>query len=108
MSEIIFADTSFLVAFYNKKDDKHSIARLLVQNFIHHQTSVAFLIIDYIFDETLTTVMRQGGKNLAVDIAQKIYESPSILHRVSMAAMSGMTAYRIPARICSSLGRRKL
>lgn len=78
MSEIIFTDTPFLVAFYNKKDDKHSIARLLVQNFIHHQTSVAFLIIDYIFDETLTTIMRQGGKNLAVDIAQKIYESPSI------------------------------
>ncbi|OHC06253.1 MAG: hypothetical protein A2545_02430 [Planctomycetes bacterium RIFOXYD2_FULL_41_16] len=78
MSEIIFADTSFLIAFYNKKDDKHPTARLLVQNLIHQQTSVAFIITDYIFDETLTTVMRQGGKNLAVDIARKIYESPSI------------------------------
>ena len=78
MSEIIFADTSFLIAFYNKKDDKHPTARLLVQNLIHHRTSVAFIITDYIFDETLTTVMRKGGKNLAVDIARKIYESPSI------------------------------
>ena len=78
MSEIIFADISFLIAFYNKKDDKHPTARLLVQNLIHQQTSVAFIITDYIFDETLTTVMRQGGKNLAVDIARKIYESPSI------------------------------
>ena len=50
MSEIIFADTSFLIAFYNKKDDKHPTARLLVQNLIHHRTSVAFIITDYIFD----------------------------------------------------------
>ncbi len=78
MSEIIFADTSFLIAFYNKKDDKHSSARLLIQKLIHRQTPVSFIITDDIFDETLTTVMRQGGKNLAVDIARKIYESPSI------------------------------
>lgn len=78
MPEIIFADTSFLVAFYNKKDDKHKEARTFIQKHIDQRIPVAFVITDYIFDETVTTIMKQGGKSLAIDIAKKLYESPSI------------------------------
>jgi predicted nucleic acid-binding protein len=78
MPEVIFADTSFLVAFYNRKDDRHVGARAFIQRYIADRTPVAFSITDYIFDETVTTIMKQGGKTLAIDVAQKIYQSPTI------------------------------
>lgn len=78
MPEIVFADTSFLVAYYNKKDDNHETARAFIHNYIENKTRVAFIITDYIFDETVTTIMKQGGKDLAIDIAKKLYESPPI------------------------------
>jgi predicted nucleic acid-binding protein len=78
MPEIIFADTSFLVAFHNKRDDRHKEARAFINDYIINQTPVAFIITDYIFDETITTIMKQGGKSLAIDTAKKIYESPAI------------------------------
>lgn len=78
MQKIIFADTSFLVAYHNKRDDKHTEARAFIKKHIDNQIPVVFIITDYIFDETVTTIMKQGGKTLAVDIAIRIYESPSI------------------------------
>ena len=79
MQEIVFADTSFLVAYHNKKDDKHKKARDFIQNYIEQQIPVIFIITDYIFDETVTTLMKQGGKELAIDIAEKMIESPTII-----------------------------
>lgn len=72
MPGIVFADTSFLVAYYNKKDDKHALARTFAQDCMIRKVPIAFLITDYIFDETVTTIMKQGGKDLAIDIAKKI------------------------------------
>jgi len=78
MPEIIFADTSFLVAFHNKRDDRHKEARAFIQNYIVNRIPVAFTVTDYIFDETITTIMKQGGKALAIETAKKIYNSPSV------------------------------
>jgi predicted nucleic acid-binding protein len=50
----IFADTSFLVAFYNKRDKNYQEAR----NFISESDkNIAFIISDYIFDEVLTVLL---------------------------------------------------
>src|SRR3972149_4673998 len=60
MTRTFFADTSFIVDLIRKKE------------------TVRFIITDYIFDETLTTILNRGGKQLAIEVATKIYTSPTI------------------------------
>lgn len=62
----IFLDTSFLVAFYNKKDKNHLSARRFISN---EDNGGSFVISDYIFDEVLTVLMVRGGKSVSVEAA---------------------------------------
>lgn len=78
MTRTFFADTSFLVAFYNVRDDNHKAARNFIADLIRKKETVRFIITDYIFDETLTTVLNRGGKQLAIEVARKIFSSPTI------------------------------
>lgn len=78
MTQTFFADTSFLVAFYNSHDDHHQEARAFIAQLTERKVTVQFLITDYIFDETLTTILNRGGKRLAIEAARKIFSSPSI------------------------------
>jgi len=71
----IFLDTSFLVAFYNKRDKNHSKARRLISE-ADKQTT--FVISDYIFDEILTVLLVRGGKSLSVDAGRKILEDERV------------------------------
>jgi len=71
----IFVDTSFLVAFYNKRDKDHQEAR----NFISESDkNIAFIISDYIFDEVLTVLLVRGGKSLSIEAGRKILEDDRI------------------------------
>ena len=78
MTQTFFTDTSFLVAFYNTRDDHHQQARTFIAGLIEFEESAEFLIIYYIFDETLTTILNRSGKRLAIDAAKKIYSSLNI------------------------------
>lgn len=78
MTLTLFADTSFLVAFYNVHDDHHEQARGFIAGLMERRETSRFLITDYIFDETLTTILNRGGKRLAIEAAEKIFSSPSI------------------------------
>lgn len=78
MTRTFFADTSFLVAFYNTRDDHHHQARTFIDELIESEDPAEFLITDYIFDETLTTILNRSGKQLAIEAAKKIYASPNI------------------------------
>jgi predicted nucleic acid-binding protein len=78
MTRTFFADTSFLVAFYNAHDDHHREARAFIAGLIELEERAEFFITDYIFDETLTTILNRAGKLLAIGAAKKIYSSPSI------------------------------
>ena len=78
MTRTFFADTSFLVAFYNVRDDNHKTARNFIAELIRKKETVRFLITDYIFDETLTTILNRGGKQLAIEAAGKMFHSPTI------------------------------
>lgn len=71
----IFLDTSFLVAFYNKKDKNHSKARKLISEADKH---TSFVISDYVFDEILTVLLARGGKPLSVEAGRKILEDERI------------------------------
>ena len=71
----VFVDTSFLVAFYNKRDKNNQKAR----NFISESDkNMAFLISDYIFDEVLTVLLVRGGKSLSIEAGRKILEDQRI------------------------------
>lgn len=49
----VFADTSFLVAYYNKSDENHHAAR----DFHRNEDDILYVITDYIFDEFLTVLL---------------------------------------------------
>jgi hypothetical protein len=78
MTDVIFADTSFLVAFYNRRDDYHQKARDFISELIDRGQNTQFLITDYIFDETLTTILNRSNKHLAIQAARKIFSSSFI------------------------------
>ncbi len=69
----MFADTSFFVAFYNKKDKNHFEAREFIRN-----TSIFFIISDYIFDEFLTVLLARGHKILSAEAGEKILKDRNI------------------------------
>ncbi len=71
----IFLDTSFLVAFYNKRDKNHSKARRLISD---ENKSTVFVISDYVFDQILTVLLVRGGKSLSVEAGRKIIEDERI------------------------------
>jgi predicted nucleic acid-binding protein len=64
----VFADTSFLVAFYNKSDGNHTKAR----EFMKLCDKITFIITDYIFDEFLTVLLVRGNKLLSIEAGEKI------------------------------------
>ena len=68
--EMIFLDTSFLVAYYNSDDTNHEEARKLIMTMEGKQ--VRFLMSDYIFDETLTVLLVRAGKNKAIKVCNAI------------------------------------
>jgi len=71
----LFADTSFLVAFYNKRDKNHAKAR----NFISGADDRSlFVISDYIFDEVLTVLLVRSGKFLSAQAGQMILDDERI------------------------------
>jgi len=71
----IFLDTSFLVAFYNRRDKDHLKARRFISEV---KEGSIFIISDYIFDETLTVLLVRGGKPLSIEAGRKILEDERI------------------------------
>jgi hypothetical protein len=70
----VFADTSFLVAFYNKSDANHAEARKLIQLY----DKITLIISDYIFDEFLTVLLARENKLISIDAGEKILNDKKI------------------------------
>ena len=68
--ELIFLDTSLLVAYYNADDVNHADAREFVRDM--EGKRVGFLISDYIFDEILTVMLVRSGKKKAIEVCNAI------------------------------------
>lgn len=71
----IFLDTSFLVAFYNTRDQHHNQARTFIAE---TDRDISFVISDYIFDEILTVLLVRGGKFLSIEVGQLIVDDDRI------------------------------
>ncbi len=78
--EIIFADTSFLFAYYNSEDKHHHSARDYFDNVVKSQTyPLGFLLTDYIFDELISLILvRTKNKTQAIFTGNSILNSQTL------------------------------
>jgi len=70
----VFVDTSFLIAFYNKNDEKHFEAR----KFLQACDKTLLIITDYIFDEFLTVLLARENKLLSLQSGEKILNDKNV------------------------------
>ena len=70
----VFVDTSFLIAFYNKNDEKHFEAR----KFLQICDKTLLIITDYIFDEFLTVLLARENKLLSLQSGEKILNDKNV------------------------------
>jgi len=69
----IFIDTSALVALFDRSDNNHQKAKTLLE--IIRNNKIKLLMSDYIFDETITTVLSNAGHKTAIRIGEFILGS---------------------------------
>ncbi|MBF0606503.1 MAG: PIN domain-containing protein [Candidatus Magnetobacterium sp. LHC-1] len=67
---LVFTDTSALVAFFSKTDSCHLQAIISLDVIKKHK--IKLVISDYVFDETITTILVKGGHRLAVQVGDII------------------------------------
>lgn len=72
---MIFLDTSFIVAFYNVRDENHAKAKNLMPDIVNYKYGPLY-ISDYVFDETVTVVfIRLRNLRRAIRIGEYLRKS---------------------------------
>lgn len=73
----LFIDSSAYIAFYNKRDEKHDEAKGFIDEVRRGIFGpVIFYTTDYVFDETVTSIMSfTGRKDLALNAGEAILSS---------------------------------
>ncbi len=74
----VFLDTSFLVAYHNKKDQNHLTATICYNNLKRSISNLRFVTTDYIFDELATLLLVRLDKERAIKICSEIIDDPLI------------------------------
>lgn len=69
----VFVDTSSLVAIIDKDDDMHAESKRLLD--MVKKERLALITTDYVFDETITTVLSRAGHKLAVFAGKLMLDS---------------------------------
>jgi predicted nucleic acid-binding protein len=76
---MILLDTSFIVAFYNTRDENHQKAVRVMEEIVKEKYGEV-LITDYIFDESITVIfIRLKSLSKAVKIGEAIIKSAEIV-----------------------------
>jgi len=76
---MIVLDTSFIVAFYNTRDENHQKAIKLMDEIIRGKYGKLY-ITDYIFDESITVVLiRSKSLSETIKIGESIRKSTELL-----------------------------
>lgn len=70
---MVFFDTSAVVALFLEKDRNHKEAKSLIQKVIQERRIL--LMTDYIFDESITTMLARAGHRDAVKAGRFLLES---------------------------------
>lgn len=70
--EQVFIDSSFFIARFNKRDKFHKKAMEFISKVREGRYQFAFATSDYVFDETITTILYQTKRH---DVAEKCGET---------------------------------
>lgn len=77
--ETTFVDTSFLVARFNVDDENHEVAVEFIKEMRETGREILFVISDYVFDETLTTILYQSRRHdVARNCGEILLRSPTL------------------------------
>ena len=71
---MILLDSSFIIALYNSRDERHQDAQKLIKEIANREFGDVF-ISDYVFDEVATGLARCIGHDEAVRICQLLLDS---------------------------------
>jgi len=70
---IIFGDTSAIVAYFDRNDQKHNESKRLVDRIVKEKIKI--VITDYILDECITTILSRAGHYNALKAGEFILGS---------------------------------
>ncbi|QWR77428.1 type II toxin-antitoxin system VapC family toxin [Candidatus Magnetomonas plexicatena] len=70
---VVFVDTSALVAFFDKADQHHPAAVEKMENI--KRTQLTLLLTDFVFDETITAVVKKINQKTAVKMGEFLLSS---------------------------------
>lgn len=85
-----FIDTSALVALFDQRDKHHKEAKEALS--LVQKKKIRLLISDYIFDESITTVLSHAGHEVAEKVGEFILSS-NILEFISLNLADKMNAW---------------
>ena len=77
----ILVDASVFCAYANARDVHHKNAKNLIEDIVSRKYGSG-LTTDYIFDETVSVVLRKSSKNNAVNIGKLLLSSEIFLARI--------------------------
>ncbi len=79
MAERCFIDTTFLVARFNRRDARHKQANEFMIKVTGREVRYQYLTSDYVFDETVTTILYQTGRHKVAQLCgDTVLRSPGI------------------------------
>lgn len=70
---MIFADTSAIVAYFDRNDQRHEEAKSIFGKIVKKR--IRILITDYIFDECITIILSRAGHENAIKAGEFILNS---------------------------------
>ncbi len=80
---MIFLDSSFMVAFYNTRDENHVKAKILMPDIVNYKYGPLY-ISDYVFDEVVTVIfIRLRDLRKAVRIGEYLRKSVNLVEVMS-------------------------
>jgi hypothetical protein len=72
----VLVDTSAWVAIFDKRDENHKKAKSVLEYLKNNR--IRLVISDYIFDETITTVLSNAGHRTARQVGEFLFKSKII------------------------------
>jgi hypothetical protein len=99
---MIFLDSSFLVAYSNEKDEYHEKAVKIAKEIDNDKYGTA-VITDYIFDETMTTLLsRTGNFAKTIETGNKILDTVSVLNMDSSLFLEAWRVFKAQKKLSLS------
>ena len=74
---MIVLDSSFLIAFHNRRDVHHAAAASAMESLLRGEFG-RLLLIEYVFLEVVTVLLARRGHQAALDVAENLLEAEEV------------------------------